>query len=92
MVDEDVDVQNPAEVVWRTLANLDPERDITFVKGPVDVLDHASAFPAFGSKMGVDGTRKWPEEGFTREWPDVLRMDKSVRQKVDAYWRDLGIG
>ena len=91
VVDEDVDVQNPAEVVWRTLANLDPERDITFVKGPVDVLDHASAFPSFGSKMGVDGTRKWPEEGFTREWPEVLRMDPDVKKRVAAYWRELGI-
>jgi 4-hydroxy-3-polyprenylbenzoate decarboxylase len=92
VLDEDVDVQNPGEVVWRTLANLDPERDITFVKGPVDVLDHASPFPAFGSKMGVDGTRKWPEEGFTREWPEVLVMDKDIKAKVAKYWKELGIG
>lgn len=91
VVDEDVDVQNPGEVVWRTLANLDPERDITFVKGPLDVLDHSSPFPAFGSKMGVDGTKKWPEEGFQREWPDVLRMDPKIKTQVDRYWKELGI-
>jgi 4-hydroxy-3-polyprenylbenzoate decarboxylase len=89
VVDEDVDVQNPREVVWRTLANIDPERDITFVKGPVDVLDHASPAMSFGSKMGIDGTQKWPEEGFTREWPTVLEMAPEVRAKVDRIWEGL---
>ncbi|BDI32476.1 menaquinone biosynthesis decarboxylase [Capsulimonas corticalis] len=91
VVDEDVDVQNPGEVVWRAFANIDPERDITFVKGPIDVLDHASPLMAFGSKMGVDATRKWPDEGFTREWPEVLTMTPAIKQRVDAIWRSLGI-
>ena len=91
VVDEDVDVQNPGEVVWRTFANVDPERDITFVKGPIDVLDHASPLMAFGTKMGVDATRKWPDEGFTREWPDVLTMPTEIKAKVDKLWKDLGI-
>jgi 4-hydroxy-3-polyprenylbenzoate decarboxylase len=89
--DEDVDVQNHAEAVWRAFANVDPERDITFVKGPIDVLDHASPLMAFGSKMGVDATRKWPDEGFTREWPDVLTMPADIKAKVDKIWKDLGI-
>ena len=91
VVDEDVDVQNPGEVVWRALANIDPERDITFVKGPIDVLDHASPLMAFGSKMGVDATRKWPDEGFNREWPDVLTMTPDVTSNVDLFWEELGI-
>ena len=92
VVDEDVDVQNPQQVVWRTLANIDPQRDITFVKGPVDVLDHASPAMSFGSKMGIDGTRKWPEEGFTREWPKVLKMSSEVVAKVDQLWDKLNLG
>ncbi len=91
VVDEDVDVQSPAEVVWRTLANIDPQRDVLFSRGPMDVLDHASIGPSFGSKMGIDATRKWPEEGFTREWPDVIEMSKEVKQKIDRIWKDLGI-
>lgn len=91
VVDDDVDVQKPAEVVWRVLANIDPERDITFVKGPIDVLDHSSSFPAFGSKMGVDATRKWADEGFSREWPEVLKMTPEVTKRVDSLWRQLGI-
>jgi len=50
VVDEDVDVQNPAEVVWRVGNNIDPKRDITFTEGPVDVLDHASPITKMPSK------------------------------------------
>ena len=79
VVDEDVDVQNFSEVAWKALNNIDPERDIQFVLGPVDSLDHSSRLPNYGSKMGVDATKKWPEEGFTRPWPDVIRMPDDVR-------------
>ena len=63
VVDHDVNVQDPREVVWKALCAIDPERDIQFVLGPVDTLDHAARRQDFGSKMGIDATRKWPEEG-----------------------------
>ena len=66
IVDHDVNVQDPREVVWKALCAIDPERDIQFVLGPVDTLDHAARRQDFGSKMGIDATRKWPEEGFCR--------------------------
>ena len=91
VVDEDVNVQDPAEVVWKALSHIDPERDIQFVLGPVDSLDHASRLPNFGSKMGVDATRKWPSEGFTRPWPDELRMDPRIKALVDGKWKKLGL-
>jgi 4-hydroxy-3-polyprenylbenzoate decarboxylase len=91
VVDEDVDVQNAREVVWKALNNIDPERDIEFVHGPVDSLDHASRLPNYGSKMGVDATRKWSEEGFTRRWPDVIRMSDEVKQRVDRLWKKAGL-
>jgi len=91
VVDEDVDVQNPREVAWRALNNIDPQRDIEFVLGPVDSLDHASRLPNFGSKMGIDATRKWPEEGFTRPWPDVIEMSPEVKRRVDELWRQAGL-
>jgi 4-hydroxy-3-polyprenylbenzoate decarboxylase len=59
--------------------------------GPVDVLDHASRGFTYGSKMGIDGTRKWKEEGFTREWPEVITMDAETKASVDAMWDRLGI-
>ena len=92
VVDEDVDVQNTGEVAWKALNNIDPERDIQFVLGPVDSLDHSSRMPNYGSKMGIDATRKWKEEGFTRPWPDVIRMSGDVKQRVDQLWKKAGLG
>jgi 4-hydroxy-3-polyprenylbenzoate decarboxylase len=91
VVDEEVDVQNVSEVAWKALNNIDPERDIQFVMGPVDSLDHSSRLPNYGSKMGVDATRKWPAEGFTRPWPDVIKMSDEVRARVDALWKKAGL-
>jgi 4-hydroxy-3-polyprenylbenzoate decarboxylase len=91
VVDEDVDVQNVSEVAWRALNNIDPQRDIEFVMGPVDSLDHSSRLPNFGSKMGVDATRKWPEEGFARPWPDVIEMSAEVKRRVDELWKQAGL-
>lgn len=91
VVDDDVNVQDVSEVAWKALNNIDPQRDIEMVLGPVDSLDHASRLPNFGSKMGVDATKKWPQEGFTRRWPEVLRMDKAVVERVDALWKKAGM-
>ena len=83
VVDEDVNVQDIGEVTLKVLNNIDPERDIQFTLGPVDSLDHASRLPNFGSKMGIDATRKWPSEGFTRPWPDEILMDEKTKALVD---------
>ncbi|MDE2466434.1 MAG: UbiD family decarboxylase [Alphaproteobacteria bacterium] len=91
VVDEDCDVHNIAEVVLRVTNNIDPERDIQFILGPVDSLDHASRLPNYGSKMGIDATRKWKAEGFQRPWPAMIEMDASTKAKVDAIWSKLGI-
>ena len=91
VVDEDCDVQNVAEVVLRATNNIDPERDIQFTLGPVDTLDHASRLPNYGSKMGIDATRKWKAEGFNRPWPAMIEMDRATKQKIDALWSKLGL-
>ncbi|MBI5182850.1 MAG: menaquinone biosynthesis decarboxylase [Nitrospinae bacterium] len=90
IVDEDVDVHDTRLVTWKVLNNIDPERDIEFVLGPIETLDHASRLPQYGSKMGVDGTRKWKEEGFTRGWPEESIMDKSIVDMVNKRWREYG--
>jgi 4-hydroxy-3-polyprenylbenzoate decarboxylase len=91
VVDEDVNVHDTREVAWKALNHIDPERDIQFMLGPVDQLEHASRLPNFGSKMGIDATRKWPTEGFTRPWPDEIVMDPEVKKRVDALWKQLGL-
>jgi 4-hydroxy-3-polyprenylbenzoate decarboxylase len=95
VVDEDVDVQDLGDVALKVLNHIDPERDIQFTLGPIDSLDHASRLANYGSKMGIDATRKWPTEGFTRPWPDEIVMDKKTKSLVDSKWkglaRELGI-
>ena len=89
VVDEDVDVQDVADVTLRVLNNIDPERDIQFTMGPVDSLDHAARLANYGSKMGIDATRKWSTEGFARPWPDEIVMDAKTRALVDGKWKAL---
>jgi 4-hydroxy-3-polyprenylbenzoate decarboxylase len=91
VVDEDVDVQDLGQVAWRLLANLDPKRDFAVVDGPIDQLDHGANQALWGSKVCVDGTRKWREEGYTRDWPEPCRMSADVIARVDALWPELGI-
>ena len=91
VVDEDCDVQDLAEVTLRVANNIDPERDIQFTLGPIDSLDHSSRLPNYGSKMGIDATRKWAAEGFTRPWPAEITMDAATKARVDAIWKKLGI-
>jgi 4-hydroxy-3-polyprenylbenzoate decarboxylase len=95
VVDEDVNVQDIGEVTLKVLNHIDPERDIQFTLGPIDSLDHASRLPNFGSKMGIDATRKWSSEGFARPWPDEILMDEKTKSLVNSKWenlaRELGI-
>jgi 4-hydroxy-3-polyprenylbenzoate decarboxylase len=90
VVDKNVDVQNVEEVLWRVGNNVDPRRDITIVDGPLDVLDHASPLPRAGSKIGIDATKTWPEEGHPREWPDEILMSQEVIDLVNRRWREYG--
>ena len=88
VVDEDCDVKDLREVTLRALNNIDPERDIQFMLGPVDSLDHASRLPNFGSKMGIDATRKWSTEGFDRPWPDEVEMSDEVKERISRGGRN----
>jgi 4-hydroxy-3-polyprenylbenzoate decarboxylase len=92
IVDKEVNVRNVQEAWWVALNHIDPERDVRFSMGPIDVLDHSSRAFTYGSKMGIDATRKWPEEGFTRNWPKVIEMDGETKRRVDAMWSRLGLG
>jgi 4-hydroxy-3-polyprenylbenzoate decarboxylase len=84
VVDDDVDVHNTREVLFRLCANTDPQRDAIFTKGPADVLDHATSELAMGTKMGIDATHKLPGEGHKRGWPPLIRMNENIRRKIDA--------
>ncbi|HIE51493.1 MAG TPA: menaquinone biosynthesis decarboxylase [Armatimonadetes bacterium] len=91
VVDKQVNVRDEAEVLFYLWNNVDPRRDTFLVDGPVDALDHSAPRPRYGSKMGIDATRKWPEEGHDRPWPEEIRMSEEVRQRVEEMWGELGL-
>lgn len=90
IVDHTTNVQDCSETAWKVFSNVDPERDIFFTKGPLDVLDHSSPASVFGSKAGFDATVKLPEEGHHRTWPAEITMDEETRHKVTQRWKDYG--
>ena len=83
VVDHNVNVHNTSEVLFHLSANTDPQRNSMFTKGPSDVLDHATSEIAIGSKLGIDATKKIPGEGFKRHWPPLIKMDESVKAKIE---------
>lgn len=92
IVDDQVDVHDLRSVAWRTLNNVDPSRDLVVMPGPVDDLDHSGSFiPALGHKLGIDATRKGADEGYQREWPGDLLMDRATRDLVTRRWREYGL-
>ena len=83
VVDEDVNVHDLSEVLYRVGLQADPERDLELVHGPVDQLSISNPVPNLGGKIGVDATRKRPDENFPRPWPDEIRMDPAVVSRID---------
>ena len=92
VVDKDVNVQDEAEVAWIVGTHYDPERDIQFTRGPVDDLEDASDLAAFGSKMGIDATRKWASEGFKRQWPTKIATSPEASRKAAEQWERIKQG
>ena len=91
VVDEDVNVQDISEVMWRVFNNIDAARDVMIVEGPLDALDHASPLPHYGAKMGIDATRKGPAEGHHRQWPEDIVMSEKIKKLVDEKWKSYGL-
>jgi 4-hydroxy-3-polyprenylbenzoate decarboxylase len=89
VVDKDVDVHDLREVAWIVGTHIDPLRDVQMTKGPVDDLDDAAELPAYGGKMGIDATRKWASEGYTRNWPARIRMADAAERRAAEIWGRL---
>jgi 4-hydroxy-3-polyprenylbenzoate decarboxylase len=90
VVDEDCDVRNTSEVLFRLCANTDPARDSTIIRNPSDSLDHAPSTQNIGSHMGFDATRKLPGENYHRPWPEMLEMTEEAQRLVDALQKKTG--
>jgi 4-hydroxy-3-polyprenylbenzoate decarboxylase len=91
VVDEHVNPHDLSTVAWKVFNNIDAARDVVVVEGPLDALDHASNLPRYGHKMGIDATKKWYGEGYTREWPNDMEMSKEIKNMVSERWEQYGI-
>ena len=84
IVDDDINVHDRKQVIWAMSTRIDPARDVIIIPGThTDTLDHASSLLNYGSKMGIDATRKWKSEGFNRPWPETLSMKQDIQERVD---------
>ncbi|MCL4534229.1 MAG: menaquinone biosynthesis decarboxylase [Bacteroidetes bacterium] len=91
VLDADANVHDLREVLWRVTANIDPRRDLVVIDGPLDALDHASPYPRYGAKLGIDATVKGPDEGQPRPWPDEIVMSPEIKRLVDQKWTSYGL-
>jgi len=89
VVDKDVNVHDLGQVAWIVGTHYDPLRDVQMTKGPVDDLDDAADLPAYGGKMGIDATRKWASEGYTRTWPGRVSTTEAVGRRAMEIWQRL---
>jgi 4-hydroxy-3-polyprenylbenzoate decarboxylase len=89
VVDKDVNVQDVREVAWIVGTHMDPARDVQMTRGPVDDLDDAVDLPAYGGKMGIDATRKWASEGYTRTWPARVKTTEEAGRRAGEIWARL---
>jgi 4-hydroxy-3-polyprenylbenzoate decarboxylase len=90
VVDEHVNVHDEQQVLFQLFSNIDPLRDVEVVKGPLDILDHASIEYGWGGKIGFDATRKLKGEGQVRPWPRELSFAQATIDQVTSRWREYG--
>lgn len=91
VVDYDLNVHDLCEVTWVVGNHIDPKRDMIFVEGPADVLDDAALILGYGSKVGIDATRKWRAEGLERARPHAIVMNQETQRYIDSIWAKLGL-
>ncbi|MBP0001080.1 MAG: UbiD family decarboxylase [Cyanobacteria bacterium SID2] len=91
VVDKDINIRDPRQVVWAISSKVDPVRDVFVLPNtPFDTLDFASEKVGLGGRMGVDATTKIPPET-EHEWGEPLESDRDVANMVDRRWAEYGL-
>lgn len=91
ILDKHVNVHDYSEVALHVFGNVDPRRDMMFADGPLDILDHSAPGFGYGSKVGIDATRKWQAEGHPRGWPEEIVMSPQMKDQVNRRWQEYGL-
>ena len=91
VVDHNINVNNINEVIWAITTKADPKRDVLIIdNAPTDTLDPASPLLNLGSKMGIDATTTWKEEGYQRDIQEEVNVDIQTKTLVDKKWTEYG--
>ena len=91
VVDKDINIRDPRQVVWALTSKVDPERDVFILPNtPFDTLDFANEKLGLGSRMGIDATTKIGPET-DHEWGKPLESDPEVAEMVDRRWSEYGL-
>jgi 4-hydroxy-3-polyprenylbenzoate decarboxylase len=91
VVDRDINIRDPRQVVWAISSKVDPQRDVFIIPDtPFDKLDFATPKVGLGSRMGIDATTKvYPETD--AEWGEQLESDPAMAAIVDRRWAEYGL-
>lgn len=91
VVDKEINIRDPRQVMWAVTSKVDPARDVFILPdNPFDHLDFATERPGLGSRMGIDATTKmYPETD--RPWSEELKPDPATATKVDQRWAEYGL-
>ncbi|MDB9438618.1 UbiD family decarboxylase [Dolichospermum lemmermannii CS-548] len=91
VVDKDINVRDPRQVVWAISSKVDPTRDVFILPNtPFDTLDFASEKLGLGGRMGIDATTKIPPET-EHEWGEPLKSDIDIAAMVERRWQEYGL-
>ena len=91
VVDKEINIRDPRQVVWALTSKVDPARDVFILPDtPFDSLDFASEKIGLGSRMGIDATTKVHPET-EHAWGEALESDPDVAAMVERRWAEYGL-
>lgn len=91
VVDKDINIRDPRQVVWAISSKVDPVRDVFILPNtPFDTLDFASEKVGLGGRMGIDATTKVAPET-DHEWGEPLKSDPAIADQVTKRWAEYGL-
>jgi len=75
LYDDGIDLSDGSLVLWKVFNNVDPKRDIIRIQG----------------RVLIDATKKGPEDGHHRPWPDDIAMNPEIVERVRRRASELDI-
>ena len=92
VVDDDIDVEDPRQVMWAIATRVDFERDTELLSGlPGPGFDVSTGGRRRVSKLILDATKKLEEEGYPGKFPEAGWPAQDVMESVRENWGKYGL-